>query len=88
MLSRSRYRKGTIPIDDTCWLVETVKDDKFVKVGVVGVFGKTVSREMDSHKSIKGYEPYDIAKKIASRKFKVNPVIVSEIRKPKGVEYV
>lgn len=78
-----RYWKGTKPIPDTCWLVETVdrKTDSFKKVGKVSVSGKLVAHEMDVHRSIKDYMPSDIAKKVARRKFpKTNPIIVSEIR--------
>jgi len=74
-----KYFKGTIPIPDTKWKVWTIVEDKFVEVGEVYVSGKLVAEEMRSHRSIKGYEPSDIAMKIAREKFKVNPVMVEQI---------
>ena len=79
-VTEARYYKGWIPIPDTVWKVETVINDKFVKVGTVTIKGSLVGAEMDAHQSIKGYEPYDIAEKVAHRKYpKANPIIVSEI---------
>lgn len=81
-LGESRYHKGTIPIPDTCWLVETTtkKGLKFRKVGIVKVSGKLVAEEMNAHMSIKGYEPMDIAEKVAHKKFpRTNPIILTEI---------
>jgi len=75
----SRYFEGTIPIKDSRWKVWTISEDKFVEVGEVYVSGKVVLQEMRSHQSIKGYEPHDIAMKIAYQKFKVNPVMVEQI---------
>lgn len=80
--SESRFHKGTKPIPSTRWKVFTTAKDRigFVEVGWVFVAGKRVAREMDEHKSIHGYMPVDIARKIAHRKYpKVNPIIVEQI---------
>jgi hypothetical protein len=75
-----KYRKGTIPIEDTHWKAETVKGNEFVTLGTFTVRGSTVSRAMDEHRFIKGYEPYDIAKSRVHRKYpKANPIIVTQI---------
>lgn len=72
-----RYDSGWRRIPNTVWLVETIKNNKFVRVGIVFVEGQEVSREMDNHKSIKGYMPYDLALKKALSK--ANPPIIHEI---------
>lgn len=80
--SKAKYYKGWIPILDTKWKVETISKDgmSFVYVGKITVSGKRVSEEMNAHRSIKGYEPYDIAQKIAHEKYPhINPLIVSQI---------
>lgn len=78
--SESRYHKGWIPIKDTVWKVETLKDGEFVTLGEITVKGSLVSAEMDAHQSIKGYEPYDIAQHVANEKFpNANPIIVSQV---------
>jgi len=78
----SKYRKGCIPIPNTRWKVFTISRSglSFREIGKVFVSGKRVAKEMDEHESIKGYEPYNIAQKIAGKKYpKVNPVIVEQI---------
>jgi len=78
----NKYHKGTIPIPDSKWKVYTIAKDgiSFKYLGEIFVSGKTVSKEMDARKSIKGYEPYDIAKQIAHKKFpKANPIEVERI---------
>jgi hypothetical protein len=85
----SKYYKGTISMLDTKWKVETIEDDKIIILGEITVLGKLVAKEMDEHKSIKGYEPHSIAigevyKKFARRlkvkgKHLMKPVIVSLI---------
>lgn len=80
--TRSRYRKGWIPLPDTVWKVERISKDgmSFIYVGKIVVSGKRVSQEMNAHRSIKGYEPYDIAQKIAHEKYPhINPLVVSQI---------
>lgn len=76
----SRYRKGTKPIPDSTWRVETIKDNKFIKVGKVFVKGADVQKAMREHRSIKGYTPFDLAKKKAREKYpEANPVILTEV---------
>ena len=77
--AKVHYWKGTKPIPDTKFRVWTIINDKFIDIGIVYVSGKVVVSEMRSHMSIKGYEPSDIAMKIAREKFKVNPVMVEQI---------
>lgn len=78
--TESKFTKGIIPISDTRWKVFTVRNDEIVEIGEVFVSGKRVSKEMDEHQSIKGYEPYDIAERLASRKYpKANPLIIEMI---------
>jgi len=67
--SKGRYHRGWLPIPDTRWKVETLENGKFVTLGEIFVSGKLIAKEMDDHRSIKGYEPYDIAKSIAREKF-------------------
>jgi len=76
---KSFYNKGWKKIHDTYWDVSTISKGRFVKIGTVKVSGSVVSREMDSHHSIKGYEPKDIANKLAHKKWgkKYNPLIIS-----------
>ena len=78
---RMRYWKGTKPISDTCWLVETMKGRTgFRKLGRIRVSGKLVGREMDAHRSIKGYEPVNIAREMAHQKFpNIDTLIVTQI---------
>lgn len=67
-------------ISDSTWEVETVVNGKFVKLGTVKVDGEFVRRQMIEHKSIKDFEPYDIAKTEAHKHFpNANPIIVSQI---------
>lgn len=76
----SAYHEGYIPIPDTVWEVYTTKRKKFVRIGVVFVLGKDVAEAMRAHLSIKGYEPYNLAKKKAKNSFpEANPIIVSQI---------
>lgn len=76
---KSRYYPGTPGnVPDTTWNVYTTRKNRFVKVGHFKVKGSTVEAEMDAHQSIKGYMPYDVAKKIAAERFKCNPLIVEE----------
>jgi len=78
--ANAKHHKGWIPIPDTRWKVLTIEKDKFVEVGEVFVSGKKVAREMDSHRSIKGYEPYDIAKQLAHQKYpKANPIVIERV---------
>jgi len=77
-----KFHKGWLPIPDTEWKVETISKDgmSFVYIGIVKVSGKRVKKEMEDHQSIKGYEPCDIAKRMAHKKFPhINPIIVSQI---------
>lgn len=65
---------------NTRWIVETIDKSglKFVKVGEVFVSGRLVDREMVRHRSIKGHEAYNIAKRIAEKKFpKINPIVIT-----------
>ena len=81
------YVKGTKRIPDTCFKVLTVKNDKFVKLGEITVKGSYVAKMMDEHMSIKGYEPSDLARKLAYEKFKeeledgdyIRPLIVVQV---------
>lgn len=78
--TESKFTKGTIPISDTRWKVFTVRNNEIVEIGEVFVSGKRVSKEMNDHQSIKGYEPYDIAERLTSKKFpKANPLIIEMI---------
>jgi hypothetical protein len=63
----SKYHKGWIPIPDTTWIVEVV--DSGAVLGQVIVSGELVGEEMDKHESIKGFEPCDIALKLAHKQF-------------------
>lgn len=75
-----RYHKGWKPIPNTKWLVETIRDNQFVRIGEIEVSGKEVSEAMDKHLSIKGYVPYNIALKKAREKYsEANPIIITEI---------
>jgi len=76
---RSKYHKGWLPIEDSRWRVETVGNGKFVVLGDVSVKGVAVSREMNSHGAIKGYEPKDIAEKLAAKKWPHKTLILTEI---------
>jgi len=85
----AKYHKGWLPIPDTRWKVETIENNEFVCLGEIFVSGKLVAKEMDAHRSIKGYEPQDIAEQVAHKKFAkrlkikgkplMKPVIVSRI---------
>lgn len=80
--ANAKYRKGNIPIPNTYWKVFTLSKDSlsFVEVGKVSVSGKRVSKEMNRHQSIKGYEPHDIAHEIACKKYpRTNPIIIERI---------
>lgn len=66
---KPRYHTGTLPIHNTCWAVMVARRNRLVKIGEVKVSGKKVGHEMDVHRSIKGYEPRDIAEDIASKRF-------------------
>ena len=80
---KPRFHKGRAgSIKSTRWKVFTLSKDgmSFVEIGRIFVAGKKVARAMDEHQYIKGYCPWDIAEKMAQRKYpKVNPVIVEEI---------
>ena len=80
--SKIKYRKGWIPIPDTKWKVEAIDKDgmSFTYIGTITVSGKRVSKEMNDHQSIKGYEPYDIAQRVAYEKYPhINPIVLSQI---------
>ena len=77
-VSRSKYHKGWLPIGDSRWRVETVDNGKFVVLGEVFVKGTVVSREMDSHGGVKGYEPKDIAERLAVKKWPYKSLILTE----------
>jgi len=75
---KSRFHKGTNPIPDSDFVVETVVNGEIVKLGTVHVSGKIVAEEIESYQSIKGHEPHDVAKRLAYEKFpKANPIILS-----------
>lgn len=74
------FSEGTELIPDTVWKVETIVNDEFVELGTVEVSGKFVSDEMNAHLSIKGYEPSDIAQKLAEKKFpNANQIVTTRI---------
>jgi hypothetical protein len=56
-----------------------VRGNRVYKLGEIRVSGKKVGREMDVHRSIKGYEPKDIAHSMASRKFPRKSFYLREI---------
>lgn len=64
------YQKGTKPISDSCWQAFKIEGGEFVNVGKpFRVRGSVVGREMDRAHSIKGHEPYNIAHRIAVKRF-------------------
>ena len=65
----AKYIKSTLAVPDTVWTVEAVGRLRFRKLGEVTVKGSEVSREMDAHRSIKGYEPVDIARRKAAKQW-------------------
>ena len=65
----AKYYKGTLKIPGTVWTVEAVGRLRFRKLGEVTVSGTEVQAEMNSHRSIKGYEPVDIARKKAAKQW-------------------
>jgi len=72
-----KWTKGWITPPDTTWIVETTKDNDFVYVGEVFVSGAEVSKQMNEHHSIKGYMPYNLAKRKAHKKYpEANPIII------------
>jgi hypothetical protein len=74
------YKTGWLPIPDTRWKVETIVNGRFKTLGIITVKGSVVGAEMDAHKTIKGYEPCDIAHKIAGQKFpNANPIMISKV---------
>lgn len=75
-----RYRKGTIPELDVTYVLETIKDDDFVAVGIITVKGTTATEEMRKHRSICGYGHSNIARKRARSYFpEANPALVTKI---------
>jgi len=84
-----RYSKGNKKIPDTKWRIETIRNKiDFIILGEVFVSGKEVSKAMDEHRSIKGYMPYNIAKKKAEKKYpQANPILVIQIWE-EGVENI
>ena len=65
----AKYYKGTLPIPDTVWTVEADGRLRFRKLGEITVRGTEVLAEMHSHRSIKGYEPIDIARRKAAEQW-------------------
>ena len=74
----SKYYKGTLAIPDTVWTVEAVGRLRFRKLGEITVRGTEVLAEMHSHRSIKGYEPVDIARRKAAKKWPYRALCVLE----------
>ena len=66
---KAKYYKGTLAIPDTVWTVEAVGRLRFRKLGEVTVLGSEVAAEMHAHRSIKGYEPVDIARRKAAKQW-------------------
>ena len=69
-------RKGCIP--DSTWRVLSLEHDEFIEIGTVTVNGEHVREEMITHRSIKDFEPQDIAESEARKKFPNAKVIVIE----------